>query len=270
MHKIPILRFNKLKIDIENKAITDRSGLTIEYIGELNDKFGMAKKKILDVDLVNLRYKNNLFHNPKLNLIHKFTFPKQNFQEFRVKKKEEDNHKIIKIIEKNIVSKMEKYFQKRIQNKSKSNLQVNYFRNITSNNYKHSHILSEGNNINNNIKNKSTKFQLNNINNKYQIHQTSVSHDIPEKIFFKSKFRIKEEKQENENNKLKLYCDAGTNTEESNPYNTIQTENFSSKKVYTLPKIQYITYLKTPRNKLKLSFEKKRIKNIERFYKYKD
>ena len=248
MHKIPILRFNKLKIDIENKAITDRSGLTIEYIGELNDKFGMAKKKILDVDLVNLRYKNNLFHNPKL----------------------EDNNKIIKIIEKNIVSKMEKYFQKRIQNKSKSNLQVNYFRNITSNNYKHSHILSEGNNINNNIKNKSTKFQSNNINNKYQIHQTSVSHDIPEKIFFKSKFRIKEEKQENENNKLKLYCDAGTNTEESNPYNTIQTENFSSKKVYTLPKIQYITYLKTPRNKLKLSFEKKRIKNIERFYKYKD
>ena len=87
MHKIPILRFNKLKIDIEKRAISDRSGLTIEYIGELNDKFGMAKKKILDVDLVNLRYKNNLFHNPKLNLIQRFTFPKQNFQEFRVKKK---------------------------------------------------------------------------------------------------------------------------------------------------------------------------------------
>ena len=61
MHKVPILRFNKLKNNIDKKAINLRKGLTIEYIGELDDKFGMAKKKISNVDLIGLRFKKNYF-----------------------------------------------------------------------------------------------------------------------------------------------------------------------------------------------------------------
>ena len=79
MHKVPILRFNKLKNNIDKKAINLRKGLTIEYIGELEDKFGMAKKKISYVDLIGLKFKKKLFQNPKLNLINRFTFSKQNF-----------------------------------------------------------------------------------------------------------------------------------------------------------------------------------------------
>lgn len=86
-----------------------------------------------------------------------------------------------------------------------------------------------------------------------------VSHEIPEKIFFMKKFKIKEEKREKESKSKKLYIKAGTNIEESNFYKTIQTENFSPKQVYILPKIQFITHFNTPKRKLKLSLEKKKI-----------
>jgi hypothetical protein len=151
MYKVPILRFNKLKNNIDKKAINNRKGLTIEYIGELDDKFGMAKKKISNVDLISLRFKKKLFHNPKLNIINRFTFSKQNFQEFQLKKTEEDTDKIIKTIENNIIAKMQLYFQKRIQKKKKINLPQ------SDDTYSEKSSLNNNINNNNNIENKKMK-----------------------------------------------------------------------------------------------------------------
>ena len=249
MHKVPILRFNKLKNNIDKKAINLRKGLTIEYIGELDDKFGMAKKKISDVDLIGLKFKKKLFQNPKLNLINRFTFSKQNFQEFQLKKTEEATDKIIKTIENNIIAKMQLYFQKRIQKKKKINLHKYYFSNVTSNN-SNTNILGNRNKKYNNYKNDKNKksiFQSCIFSNKYLQHQTSGSQEISEKKRLNNKIKVKEEKKENENKIKKLYCEVGTNTEESN-------YNFSPKKINVLPKIQFIGNFSSSKKKLKLSF----------------
>ena len=112
MKKIPILRFNDLKREICTQSRSDRNGLTVEYFGDFNDKFGMAKKK-LDADLLNLQIKKK----GKVTSIHKFNFPKQNFQELKLKKNEDENNQYIEVIEKKIIKKMENYFQKRLKNK---------------------------------------------------------------------------------------------------------------------------------------------------------
>ncbi len=229
MKKIPILRFNDLKREIYTQSRSDRNGLTVEYFGDFNDKFGMAKKK-LDADLVNLKIKKN----PKFTSIHKFGFQKQNFQELKLKKKEDENNQYIEVIEKRIIKKMENYFHKRLKNKT----------NLLYNNT----IFNNKNLI---------KFQNSHIN--YKIYQNFISHNFPQKNnLIQSNIQIQDEENENNKKEIPKFCEVGTNTETINNYEAIENYNFKPKK-YILPNINYQTPEKTPRNKSTYSFDKNNI-----------
>ncbi len=233
MKKIPILRFNDLKREICNQSHTERNGLTVEYFGDFNDKFGMAKKK-LDADLPNLRIKKI----KKFTSIHKFGFEKHNFQELKLKKNEEENNQYMEVIEKKIVKKMENYFQKRLKNKN------NIFYNNT---------LFNNNNL--------IKFQNSHIH--FKIYQNLISQNFPQKNLIQSNIKLQDEEHKNNKKEIPKFCEVGTNTESINNYEAIENYHFKPKK-YILPNINYQTPEKTPRNKSTNSFDKNSI--LKRYY----
>ena len=230
MKKIPILRFNDLKREICTQSRSDRNGLTVEYFGDFKDKFGMAKKK-LDADLVNLQIKKK----GKVTSIHKFNFPKQNFQELKLKKNEDENNQYIEVIEKKIIKKMENYFQKRLKNK------YNLFNN---------NIIFNNSNL--------IKFQNSHINEK--IYNNFISYNFPQKSLIQNNL---EEEHKNNKKETPKFCEIGTNTENINNYEAFENKNFKPKK-YILPNINYQVPIKSQRNKSTNSLDKNSV--LKRYY----
>ena len=53
-----------------------KKGLTINYLGTIDNKLGMSKKIMTNDDYIKINNHNSIFHNEKLASITKFSFPK--------------------------------------------------------------------------------------------------------------------------------------------------------------------------------------------------
>ena len=131
--KIVFLKGNNLK-----HKHSRLKGLTLNYLGTIDNKLGMSKKKITNDDIIRIKISNNtLFHNEKLASLTKFSFPKTSFQELKLPSCKRNNME--KKYEKEIIKKMDDYCLERLNGKNNGSLYNNPSINLSRN----SHFFSE-------------------------------------------------------------------------------------------------------------------------------
>ena len=142
-----------------------KKGLTINYLGTIDNKLGMSKKIMTKDDYMKINIHNSIFHNEKLALMTKFTFPKNTFQELKLPSfTSSQNNKMGKKLEKEVVKKMDNYCMERLNGKSLGSLynnpSINYTKNSCFFNESSRNDKLIYNTISNGIRNKSKKLYI--------------------------------------------------------------------------------------------------------------
>ena len=126
---IILLRGKNLKLKPNKKK-----GLTINYLGTIDNKLGMSKKIMTNDDYIKINNHNSIFHNEKLASITKFSFPKNSFQELKLPNCSSiQNNNMGKKLENEVLKKMDNYCIERLNGKSFGSLYNNPSINITKN-----------------------------------------------------------------------------------------------------------------------------------------
>ena len=142
-----------------------KKGLTINYLGTIDNKLGMSKKIMTNDDYMKINIHNSIFHNEKLVSMTKFSFPKNTFQELKLPSfTSSQNNKMGKKLEKEVVKKMDNYCMERLNGKSLGSLynnpSINYTKNSCFFNESSRNDKLIYNTISNGIRNKSKKLYI--------------------------------------------------------------------------------------------------------------
>ena len=142
-----------------------KKGLTINYLGTIDNKLGMSKKIMTNDDYMKINIHNSIFHNEKLVSMTKFSFPKNTFQELKLPSfTSSQNNKMGKKLEKEVVKKMDNYCMERLNGKSLGSLynnpSINYSKNSCFFNESSRNDKLIYNTISNGIRNKSKKLYI--------------------------------------------------------------------------------------------------------------
>ena len=142
-----------------------KKGLTINYLGTIDNKLGMSKKIMTKDDYMKINIHNSIFHNEKLVSMTKFSFPKNTFQELKLPSfTSSQNNKMGKKLEKEVVKKMDNYCMERLNGKSLGSLynnpSINYTKNSCFFNESSRNDRLTFNTISNGIRNKSKKLYI--------------------------------------------------------------------------------------------------------------
>ncbi len=142
-----------------------KKGLTINYLGTIDNKLGMSKKIMTNDDYMKINIHNSIFHNEKLVSMTKFSFPKNTFQELKLPSfTSSQNNKMGKKLEKEVVKKMDNYCMERLNGKSLGSLynnpSINYTKNSCFFNESSRNDRLTFNTISNGIRNKSKKLYI--------------------------------------------------------------------------------------------------------------
>ena len=140
-------------------------GLTLNYLGTIDNKLGMSKKIMTNDDYMKINIHNSIFHNEKLVSMTKFSFPKNTFQELKLPSfTSSQNNKMGKKLEKEVVKKMDNYCMERLNGKSLGSLynnpSINYTKNSCFFNESSRNDKLIYNTISNGIRNKSKKLYI--------------------------------------------------------------------------------------------------------------
>jgi hypothetical protein len=155
-----LLKGKNIKLKTKKKK-----GLTLNYLGTIDNKLGMSKKIMTKDDYMKINIHNSIFHNEKLALMTKFTFPKNTFQELKLPSfTSSQNNKMGKKLEKEVVKKMDNYCMERLNGKSLGSLynnpSINYTKNSCFFNESSRNDRLTFNTISNGIRNKSKKLYI--------------------------------------------------------------------------------------------------------------